>query len=69
MDDVDLEGANNQLHDATTGPQDDGTSTFDLYIDQLFFPPPEPGPSRVSHIGQVFRVAHSESDGEPEQET
>ena len=68
MDNVDLEGGENQLHDATTGPQDDGTSAFDFHIDQTFSPPPEPGPSRVSRIGQVFRVAHPESDCEPEEE-
>ena len=50
MDDVDLEGGENQLHDVTTGPQDDGTSAFDFHIDQSFSPPPEPGPSRVSRI-------------------
>ena len=52
-------------YNATTGSQHDDISGFDFHIDQTLSPPPEPGPSRVSRIRQVFAVG---PDSEPEGE-
>jgi hypothetical protein len=68
VDNVNPEGGEDRPHSATTGYQDDNTSAFDFHIDQVSSPLPEPGPSRVSRIHQVFKVARSESDGESEGE-
>ena len=64
---VDLEAGDDQPQDATTGSQDDNTFELDLDTNQLFSPPPEPGPSRAC---QVFEVGpDSEPDeGEGEEE-
>jgi hypothetical protein len=68
VDNVNPEGGEDWPHSATMGYQDNNTSVFDFHIDQVSSPLPEPGPSHVSHIHQVFKVAHSESDGESEGE-
>jgi len=64
--DIDREAVEEPLaYNATTGSQHDDICGFDFHIDQTLSPPPEPGPSHVSRICQVFAVG---PDSEPEGE-
>ena len=65
VDEVDLEPGGSQQDGATTGSHYDDISTFDL--NDLYSPPPEPGPSRVSRARQVFEVEPNSSLDEEEE--
>jgi len=56
VDKDDLEPGGGQQHGVMMGSHYDNISMFDFNDDYPFLPPLEPGPSRVPHTHQVFKV-------------
>ena len=67
MDDGGLEFREDHAHDMTEGSRYDDTYDIDLHMDHLYSLSPEPGPSCIPHIQQVFEMAPDNGSEEDEE--